>query len=177
MRDYAVAYVFFDYMERDQQQPKNVLYCLITQLACQTRSFSNLSRKLWSRLKDRQREPTLEKLSANIIEISKSFDRVFLVLDGLDECDQTKQRNDLLPIFHALAKGNISVFLTSQIQPGDIQRSLHMVPKIDLSAKDEDIRIYIEQTIDSSPRAKRLLEQGKCRDKFVAELTACAGGM
>lgn len=164
-------------MERDQQQPKHVLSSLIKQLACQTQSFSGLSRKLLLRLADEQLEPTLEKLSTNLIETSKSFDRVFLVLDGLDECDQTKQRNDLLPVFHALAKGNISVLLTSQLQPGDIQRSLHMVPKIDLSAKDEDIKIYIEQTIDSSPRAKRLLEQGKCWGKFVAELTACADGM
>lgn len=176
-RNYAVAYVFFDFMERDQQQPKHILSSLVKQLACQTRSFSRLCDTLLARLSTEQLDPTLEKLCTNLVETAKSFDRAFIVLDGFDDCDELTQRNGLLPIFHALAKGNISVFLTSKLIPGDIQRSLRSAAKIDLSAKDEDIKIYIERTIDSNPRAKRLLKQSEYRDTFVSELTACAGGM
>lgn len=176
-RNYAVAYIFFDFMERDQQQPKHILSSLVKQLACQTRSFSRLCDTLLARLNTEQLDPTLEKLYTNLVETAKSFDRAFIVLDGFDDCDELTQRNGLLPIFHALAKGNISVFLTSKLIPGDIQRSLQSAAKIDLSAKDEDIKIYIEHTIDSIPRAKRLLKQSESRDKFVSELTACAGGM
>lgn len=176
-RNFAVAYIFFELMERDQQQPKHVLSSLIKQLACQTRSFSRVCDTLLARLSTQQLDPTLEKLCTNLVETAKSFDRAFIVLDGFDNCDESKQRKDLLPIFHALAKGNISVFLTSQLKQGDILRSLQSTAKIDLSAKDEDIKIYIEHTIDKNPRVKRILWQVESRNKFVSELTACAGGM
>lgn len=153
-----------------------VLSDLILQLACQSRSsdiFQTLSRLMCGQLESHAQE----RLFTRLVKISESFERVFLVLDGLDHCDETKQRNDLLPLLHALAKVKICVFVTSQLHPGDIQRSLQRVTKIDLAAKDEDIKIYIGHTIDGYPRAKRLLEKGRCLDRFVSELTDYAGGM
>lgn len=169
-----MAYVFFDDTKQDSQLPNEVLYSLILQLACQSRSVDIY--QTWFRILSGQFE-SRERPFTHLVKISESFERVFLVLDGLDHCDETKQRNDLLPLLHALAKVNIRVFVTSQLHPGDIQRSLQRVTKIDLAAKDEDIKIYIGHTIDGYPRAKRLLEKGRCLDRFVAELTDYAGGM
>lgn len=164
-------------MERDQQKPKHVLSSLVKQLACQTQSFSRVCDTLLVRLNTEQLDPTLERLCTNLVETAKSFDRAFIVLDGFDDCDELTQRSDLLPIFHALAKENISVFLTSKLKSDDIQRSLQLAAKIDLSAKDEDIKIYIEHAIENSPRVQRLLKQTESHNRFVSELTACAGGM
>lgn len=121
--------------------------------------------------------PTVGRVFSHLVGTSEPFERVVLVLDGLNRCSRIRQRNDLLPLFRALAGVDINVFVTSQLHPGDIQPSLQIVTKIDLTAKHEDIKICIVQEIDSYPRAGRLLEKGGCLDRFVAELIACAGGM
>lgn len=175
--NYGVAYVYFDYMERDQQRSKHVLASLVKQLACQTPSFSVVSKKLQLKLKDDQEDPTFEKLYTTLLETSKLFNRVFLVFDGLDECDQMSQRTELLPLFHRLIKDNISVFITSRLHPGDIQRSLHSAAKIDLSAKNEDIKLLIQQKMTENPRAKHLGGEGQGREKIVTGLAACVNGV
>lgn len=173
---YVVAYFFLAHMEPDKKQPKDVLRCLILQLACQAPHFVSVSRVLHTRLEDRQLPPTFDKLSRALIDISRLFERVFLVLDGLDEY---KDRVDLLQLIPILATGtgNISLFVTSHPQGFKDEDSLLAAAKIDLSARAEDIKTYIQGRIDGCPNAKSLLGQGTHRDKFVTDLTRCGNGM
>lgn len=71
----------------------------------------------------------------------------------------------------------IRLFLTSREHPEDIQDSLQSSPKVELSAKNEDIKIYIEQKIDENPRARRLISQGNCKDRIIEQLQQSANGM
>lgn len=161
-------------MEPGRTNPKDVLRCLILQLACQAQYFASVSRVLNLRLVEQQLPPNFEKLSRTLIETSKLFDRVFLVFDGLDEYEH---REDVLTLFPTLATAKVSVFFTSHPQGANRQHWLITAAKIDLSARAEDIKIYIQQRIESSPCAKTLLEEGPNRDKLVTKLTECANGM
>lgn len=154
-------------------QPKDVLQCLILQLACQARYFTSVSRVLWQRLVG-QLEPNFEKLSRTIIDLAKQFDRVFLVFDGLSDYEH---RDCLLPLLHALTAADISVFVTSNPQGVTGPHSLLVTAKIDLSTRAEDIKTYIGWRIKSCPHAQILLRQPADREKFVTQLTECANGM
>lgn len=117
------------------------------------------------------------ELYSVLLAISKYFKQLFFVFDALDECDPQNQRKELLPLFQQLAADRFSVFLTSRPHPEDIQDSLYSVAKIELSAQEEDIVTYVREKINGNPRAKRLIRQGKCEDRIIRELVACAEGM
>lgn len=171
----AVAYFFFAHMEPSQKQPKDILRCLILQLACQAHHFTSVSRVLHLRLEEQQLSPNFDKLSRTLVDMSKLFKHVYLVLDGLDEYAHL---SELLPLFDTLAATvNISVFVTSQPQGLAGQDWLFAAAKIDLSAKDEDIKAYIQHRINGYVNANCPLGDGANREKFVTDLTVCANGM
>lgn len=155
-------------------QPTDVLRCLIFQIACQACNFVSVSRVLHQRLIDQQAPPTIEKLSRTLIDTAKLFDRVFLVLHGINEYGHGA---DLVPFFGALAKANIGVFLTTGLAGLAKEYSLLSPVKIDLATRAEDIGAYIRYKIEQCPNAKHLLAQRKDLEKFVRDLTACAYGM
>lgn len=130
---------------------------------------------LYLRLVEQQLSPNFDKLSRTLVDTSRLFKRVYLVLDGLDEY---AHQSELLPLFSTLvATANISVFVTSQPQGLAGQDWLLAVAKIDLSARGEDIKAYIQYRINGSVNANCPLGDGANRDKFVTDLTVCANGM
>lgn len=175
--NYGLAYVYFDYMEQTQQTLGLVLASLVKQLLGQLPQIPTGIQDLHERLRGGQKRPSFEDLFGTLRAILTKFSRIFLVFDALDECDQENQRKDLLPLFHRLVGLGINVFLTSRPHPEDIQLSLSNAEKVMILAKKEDIAIYVEQSINQNPRARRIVEQGKCKDMIIAGLVDCARGM
>lgn len=157
--------------------PVHTLSCLVKQLAIQAPHLPVAVEKLYERLDSEGKRPNLKELYSVLISTFGSFDRVFLIFDALDECEQKTQRKELLPLFHRMGSDGASLFLTSRQHPEDIQESFKEVFKLQLSARAEDIRSYIQEKISKNSRAKRLVQRGKCEDKIVSELTRCADGM
>lgn len=175
--DYGVAYVYFEYQERDRQRPIHILSSLVKQLATGMAQLPKDLEKLYSELEHRDAKPSIQELYAILLSTFKSFDRVFLIFDALDECDQEAQRKELLPIFHRMRTDGASLFITSRQYPEDIQESFRTTPRIELSAQGEDITSYIQERIEENPRAKRLVLQGGCKDRIISEMIDCANGM
>lgn len=176
-----MAHVYFDYKEQERQKPVYVLASLVKQLLVANKS-SDLPPAiidLHARAEGESRRPTLEELYGVLLAASKPFSRVFLIFDALDECNMEKQRKQLLPLFRRMGKDGINVFLTSRPHPEDIQDAFSGPDsgKIELLAREEDIAAYIEQRIEENSRARRLVKQGKCKDKIISELVDCSKGM
>lgn len=175
--NYGVAHIYFNYKEQKQQRPIDVLASFVKQLAFQLKDLPQEIRNLHIKCTEAGERPTFEELYTVLITTHKSYAQTFFVCDALDECDQRSQRRELLSLFHCMGENGMSVFMTSRQHPEDIQDSFRKSAKIELQAKEEDMRRYIEQKINDNPRAKRLVRQGKCQDKIIAELTGCAKGM
>lgn len=175
--NYALAYVYFDYREQEQQGPYQVLASLVKQLLFQLIPLPLPVEELYKRLEPHGKRPSLDELYS-ILEISfTEFDQVFLIFDALDECDQRRQRKTLLPLFHRLARSGTHIFITSRQHPEDIRDSMSASASIELSPSIEDMRRFIEQRIEENVRARRLVKQGNCRERIVNELINCAQGM
>lgn len=176
--NYGVAHVYFDYMDQDRQKPIVILANLVKKLAYKKPSLPAELERLYDTLQPQNKRPGFAELYTALLKTSKAFNRVFLVFDALDECNQDNQRRELLPLFHQLATHGtgINVFVTSRPHPEDIQTSLHGAAKIELSAKAEDISIYIQERIEENPRSKRLVGQA-CKGRIISELVDCAKGM
>lgn len=177
--NYGVAYVYFDYKEKNQQTPLRVLASLVKQLALPLRHLPAEIEKMYDKLEHQGKQPSLEELLTTLIAVSNSFDRVFLIFDALDECSQKSQRKELLPLFHRMGEGGANLFITSRHYPEDIKRSFCDVAQIELSATRQDIRSYVKEKIRENPRAGGLIQQGGCEleERIVSELISCAQGM
>lgn len=171
--NYGVSHIYFDYTEQDEQTALNVLSSLLHQLV---RQIPQLPKDIEA-MYDRYKKPTVDELYSAIIELADSFSRVFFIFDALDECNQEKQREELLPILHRMGEDGINVFLTSRPHPEDIQDYLSDCTKIELSANEQDIQSYIEERINRNPRAKRLVQRGNFKDRVISGLIDSAQGM
>lgn len=178
----AVAHIYFNYNEQDQQTPCNIIRSLIKQLGTRIPSLTaDLPTDLLTLYEKYHRgntTATLGELQAALLSMVGLFTRVYFVFDALDECNERLQRKDLLPLFHLLVERGVSIFLTSRPYPYDIDQSLSStaVPKIELSARDEDIRVYVEQSILASPHARRLIHEG-LRKEVTSTMVECCKGM
>lgn len=170
-----MIYIYFNFKEQEQQGPQDTLASLVKQLALQAGWLPNEIEGAYSQ----QKRLALQTLYEVLLILAKSFVQTFVICDALDECNQSIQRKELLPLFHRMGGvgTRISLFLTSREHPEDIQHSFKDTAKIKIWAKDEDITSYIEQKIAENPRADRLIGQGKYKAKIISELRNCANGV
>lgn len=173
----GLAYIYFDYKEQERQKSIHVLAKLVRQLLLQIPYLPEKIRELHDKREQDGKRPTFEELYTALLLVASLFTKVFFVFDALDECHKIKQRKNLLPLFRRMGTDGMNLFLTSRPYPEDIQEALddHGAAKIELVAKEDDIRVYIQKKINESTRAKRLAQQNK--DKIVSDLTEAANGM
>ncbi|RPB14017.1 hypothetical protein P167DRAFT_477962, partial [Morchella conica CCBAS932] len=175
--NYGMAHIYFDYKEREQQRPENVVSSLVKQFARRIPYLPAVLEEMHGKFKNHLKGPTLEELYPILITITRLFSRSYIIFDALDECDE-KQRKGLLPLLLRMEKDGINLFLTSRPHPEDIQEYFaNGSLKIEISAHEEDIRRYVENRIEENSRAKRLIKQGKCQERIVTDLLDCAKGM
>lgn len=173
--NYRIAYFYFSFTDKDQHKPICVLASLARQLANRITHLPSKIKDLYEKMEPRGERPTPADLYTALISMM-SFGQIFLVFDALDECSQ-EQRKKLLPLIRKMGEDGINIFLTSRHHPEDVQYFLRNSPKVDLYARSEDLKLYIQQKIEDNPRAKLLITRGKCKEKIISELTDCAGGM
>lgn len=169
--------MYFDY--KNQQTLVNILASLVKQLAYQIADLPAELEDLYSKRGHEGKRPTGEELYATLLGTTNSFAKVFLVFDAVDEYSQEDldQRGELLELFRRVEEYGINIFLTSRPHPEDIQDSLGDATRIEILANKDDIRIYIQEKFNKSPRVKRLVMQSKLYDRAVSELIDCAQGM
>lgn len=175
--NHGLAYIYFEYQEQTQQSPVLILASLVKQLASRLPLLPVEVEKLYDNLGSEGTRPSVEDLYTALLKISGYYTHVFIVLDALDECNQDGQRVQLLPLFRRMCKDGINLFLTSRPHPEDIQDALCDAVKIELTAQEEDISVYIAERINNHPRARRLIQKAKCQDRIISQLVDCAGGM
>lgn len=176
-----MAYIYFNFKEQEQQRPTQALSSLIKQLITQVKGsvFPAEAKKLYDEFILQQKQPPFQNLQQVLSSISQNFTRVFFVFDALDECDEKIQRMELLSFLDGLAKmKHISLFVTSRPYPRDIYECLTKInaAKIEISANEEDIKMFIAETIDENSHAKALI-QGDLRERIILKLVDLCKGM
>ncbi|RAL65362.1 hypothetical protein DID88_000930 [Monilinia fructigena] len=105
------------------------------------------------------------------------FTRLYLVVDALDECDETKKiRTDLIHELRALPS-NTHVLLTSR-RLGDIEEKLSGYPHLEIRASDNDVQKYLEARIDREENILKFCKKDPTlRKTIVGKIAEKAHGM
>jgi hypothetical protein len=134
----CIAYIYFDYKNMKEQTADNVIRVLLKQLLLPLDSIPCDLQSVY----DRRHLNILSKvfLVRQLLSTSAIFHSVYIVLDGLDECNSTTFC-DMVNLVRLFKESGIKVFCTfgPTINLGDLLD----VPTYSISAHEDDVRNYL----------------------------------
>lgn len=93
----------------------------------------------------------IKQLSRVFTKLFSSRDKIFVVIDALDECASSDMvALELVSVLQGLGD-NVRLLLTSRTST-NFQGFFKDAARIDIKAKDEDVRLYLERKIPKHPR-------------------------
>ena len=105
---------------------------------------------LHQRMTRQQRQPKQADLEEALLLTCSEFDRVFVVIDALDECNKN-QRNGVLRALSNLSQCSpVSISITSRPHAEDIWKAFKESHKIEIKAEPSDIKKFVYNKIENS---------------------------
>lgn len=147
----GIAYLYCNFRRHAEQTVEGLLSSLLRQLAQGQTSLPGCVLALHNNTKGRRR-PSVEDLSKALRELSSSLNRVFVIVDALDECDASRgDRARFLDEVFALQKSSqANVFATSRFNI-DITERFNEAASLEIRAQEEDVRRYLMGRISQLP--------------------------
>jgi len=160
-----VAYFYFDFTDKDKQQPANMVRSILKQLSVQCPGDGappyTLS-QLFATCEDTDRPPSMDELLDTVRVIAeRSFHTVYIVLDALDECAEWDELLDYLERMGSWGIGHLHVLASSRPERALEERLTKGPLKADNRVNvqsdriSDDIRTYIRGRLDTEPKLKR----------------------
>ncbi|ROV93550.1 hypothetical protein VSDG_06755 [Cytospora chrysosperma] len=155
----ATMFFFCDYKDIKTQSPENILCVLASQLAIQHEEAYGLLERYHRKLQPKRglrQSPRVVDLQKLLQDMMKSFDHVYLIVDGLDECGPSTSEvvKALLVIINA--SDNISVAFLSR----DEDHIRYWLEKdfenVEIAAHTEDITEFVTSEVEKRVGEKRL---------------------
>lgn len=177
----AIAFFFCDYNNIKTQTPVNVLSALASQLALQKEdAYGCLDRYYMELHPERalERQPGVSDLQRILKDMIKSFEYVYLIVDGLDECgDNTGGVIDgILAIVEC--SNNMSTALLSRDEFNIRDRLEGDFTGIEIAAHTEDITEYVTSEIEKRISNKSLrIDDLSLKGEILERLIDGANGM
>ena len=161
-RGNAMAYHYCDDAVERSLDATNILGTLIKQLLSKGPIPSDVEDKIQEYYEDGSRIPDVTEMASILDSVSRPLSRIFLVIDGLDECEKD-QWIVLLPVIERLARRlpqTIKIFITSR-ENVEITAKLEGHHRISMSQDkvDKDIAGFVHHIV------KHKLESGEMRIK------------
>lgn len=166
----AIAYYYCEYRLPETQKVSNILGSLIRQL-CGTsdEAFQELE-SYYKKCNPARKEPicpTADDLSELLSTVSRCFESVMIVVDGLDEIADPEERGNVLELFSSLNTsdyGTIKCIYTSRDEI-DIRERFEQFESISIAAKGNDLELYVAAVIETRIHNRTL----RVKDPFLKE--------
>jgi hypothetical protein len=144
-------YIYCNYKEQATQTPFNLVGSLLKQLVQDHRASYEHVKPMYKYHHERRTHPTFEELRQALQVEMKTFTKVFILVDALDECAETNDtRAKLLTVLESFA--SIANILVTSRDLASIARHFCSTKRLDIHADDQDVRRYIESRIPHEPR-------------------------
>lgn len=171
----GIAYLFCDYQRHHEQTAEDLVANILKQLAQKQKPISEQLHALYARYSNLQKRPTVDELVKVIHSIRSVYSRVLVIIDALDECQETDgNRALLLSTILRLQADGANIFLTSRFD-SDVLEILSGSISLEIRARDEDVHDYLTGRIDHlSPF---VLRKPDLQDNIRSTICQSADGM
>ena len=148
----ALVFYYFDFTNDVKTKTSSCLRSIIQQLIEQTADTTSLQALLKAYAMG---TPPIQEFLDALKRILCRHDRVYIVVDALDECTDQEELFDLLKSIRDWKLECLSILVTSRDEP-DIRDCVLPTPKQEIrlqnSAIDNDVRLFIVETLEKDKR-------------------------
>ncbi|KAL2802869.1 hypothetical protein BJX63DRAFT_437461 [Aspergillus granulosus] len=177
-RDVAIVYIYCDYKSQEKQRTVLLLSNLLKQALMQIEGpVPEFIEALYLKCRSGNLCPTIHKLLQSCGQLLALFQKVFLMIDGLDEQDVLERRELLHFIFQVQqSTPSTKIFATSRPIPEIREEFIRRgAIEMEIQASEEDIAIYLQAKMHRLPvwvqRVPNLIEE------TVDSITGASRGM
>ncbi|KAI9667893.1 MAG: hypothetical protein M1821_000713 [Bathelium mastoideum] len=174
----AILQIYLANRDQEQQTSPYLVPALLRQLTEQTPHLSPTIAEWYDRHFRAGTRPLTKDYPPMIRFEAARFERIYIIIDGLDECrDQT--RLDLLNLVNQVLESHVDAHLLVSSRPVDgVGLNLKEAVKLDMQAEPNDLGLYtascIKQMANLQKLTTRYPELGK---EIQDKVTVKAGGM
>jgi hypothetical protein len=185
----VMAYFYFDFRDLNKQTCHHVLRSLVFQLSTRSSPCCNILHRVY-KTHENGTQPSDDTLKACFKEMLRLLaqDRVFIILDALDECPDSSgipsPRSEVLQLVNELVDLHLhGLYICATSRPeADIRAVLQPLAFLSVSLHDEsgqkaDIVDYIRSVVNSSSSAAMRRWRAEDRNLVIETLTERADGM
>lgn len=121
--DIGIAYIYCNYKRQESQKTTDLLAAILKQLVQKRLFFREPVLTLYERHFNRKTRPSLDEILDALYIISKSYIKIYVVVDALDECTEIDgTHSQLLTHLRDLhERTNTSLMVTSRFLPSVIE--------------------------------------------------------
>lgn len=178
----GIAFAYCEYnATKEQQDPATFVATFIKQLSRAKKDLPAELEKIFGNRNRNARKPSYLELRQLFLEVAIHFEKVFVVIDALDEFDRA-QRPEFIPFLRDIMNftgGCIKLFIISR-KEDDIECAFIGVPTIQVEATKvvADIELYIEGELEKRLEEDTLkMKDHSLKDAIIEALLGKAGGM
>jgi Cdc6-like AAA superfamily ATPase len=173
--DTGVAVLYCSYSMREEQTKEKLLAGLLRQLINHQHAEWEKIQAFYGRCKSAGRRPSFSELSGLLQRVAGTYSRVFIVLDALDECEDT-ERLPLLSELRRLQPLLPSLKLMFTFRPHvDVTDTFTAAVTCEIRADFWDLEHYISEQL---PRLSSHVKQtAGLRDEVIQGIIKAADGM
>ncbi|KAJ7578078.1 hypothetical protein C8J56DRAFT_1111897, partial [Mycena floridula] len=171
----GVVYLYCDYAQRTNQTTTELLGSILKQLVHNQRTISKQLISLHEA--SRNTRPSLSDLQRALEAQVAVYSSVYIVVDALDECsDIDATRETFMDALQSLP-ATVHLLVTSRDIFSIAQQFLGK-PRIEVRARDQDLRTYIKGRLVSESRIARLLRgDAELHEEIISQVISKAAGM
>lgn len=177
----GVAFFFCDYKNKESWNVISILGAIAAQLARQNESAFLRLQRYHDEIKPTlglQQSPDADDLFEVIIDESEHFDRILLVVDGLDECGKDTEQVSRVLSDLAQETDSISSAFFSRDDEGIRDIFEDQFDQIVIAAHSEDVSLYVGAELDKRIEQGQLkIKDMALKDEILSRLTSGAQGM
>ena len=180
--NYNVAYFYFDFNDSTKQYHDKMLRSLVIQLSSNHQSIPEPLLSLFNSCHSGAKPPQtkdLEKLLKTLIDL---YEKNYIVLDALDECEDRQELLDFLQSAIGWRSQKLNVVITSRklkefedFFDAEIEERSRL--SIQNEKVDDDIRSFVHGKLQNDRRFRRWRGQPKVREEIVTRLMEKSDGM
>lgn len=146
----GIAYLYLNFRRQNEQQPGNLIASLLKQLLLNLDSrlpIPESVQRLYGHY-SKQKQPPIEEVSKALQDTTALYDRVFVVIDALDECESSQRPMFLSAIFDIQKSCGFNIFATSRSLPEILDAfTCYGATYLEIRADAKDVQAYIDGQI------------------------------
>lgn len=146
---FTLAFLYFDYQDQERQTLSNMLSSMLRQIVAMMLEIPKSVADAYEKFPSSGSHLLTHDLEKMILETVEIIPRAYIVIDALDECDESRCRRPFFRFISRLAQAQaVRLFVTSRQCYYDINTFFSTYPQIKIQAHDNDLRRYMYQELD-----------------------------